>query len=94
MKYSLQEFIKEILTPISLSIIIQLIVTGWANAQFFSGPESVTYDALKGRYLISNVESGNIIQISNAGDTTFFDRLLDRTAGMTIVDNILYMSPI
>ena len=94
MKYSYKGFIKEILTSISLSIIIQLFVTGWANAQFFNGPESVTYDALKGRYLISNVESGDIVQISNAGDTTFFDRSLNRTLGMTIVDNILYVADI
>lgn len=71
-----------------------MFLTSGTNAQFFNGPESVTYDALKGRYLISNVGSGDIVQISDAGDTTFFDRTLSRTLGMVIVDNILYVADI
>ena len=94
MKYSLKRFTKEIITSVSLSIIIQIFLTSGTNAQFFNGPESVTYDALKGRYLISNVGSGDIVQISDAGDTTFFDRTLNKTYGMVIVDNILYVADI
>ena len=90
MKYSLKKFLRGIVTPISLSIIIQTFATSGINAQFFNKPESVTYDALKDRYLISNVGNGDIVQISDAGDTTFFDRTLARTLGMTIVNNILY----
>jgi len=78
----------------SLYIIIIVFVTSSTNAQFFNGPESVTYDALNGRYLISNVGNGDIVQISDAGDTTFFDRTLARTLGMVIVDNILYVADI
>ncbi len=78
----------------SLAIVTLLFLTGGASAQFFNGPESVTYDALNGRYLISNVLSGNIAQISDAGDTTFFDTTLARTLGMTIVDDMLYVADI
>ena len=94
MKYSIKRFIKSIIPSISLSIIVQTFVTSGANAQFFNGPESVTYDTLKGRYLISNVTSGDIVQISDAGDTTFFDRTLAQTLGMVIVNDILYVADI
>jgi len=75
-------------------ILLTLFLTSGAQAQFFNGPESVTYDALNGRYLISNVLTGDIAQISDAGDTTYFDTSLTRTLGMTIVDSILYVADI
>ena len=74
--------------------LLVLFVVSNARAQFLNGPESVTYDSLNGRYLISNVLTGDIVQISDAGDTTFFDRSLTRTLGMTIVENILYVADI
>jgi sugar lactone lactonase YvrE len=75
-------------------ILLVLFLASGTQAQFFNGPESVTYDELNGRYLISNVLTGDIVQISDAGDTTFFDRSLTRTLGMTIVDSILYVADI
>jgi len=75
-------------------ILLVLFLVSGAHAQFFNGPESVIYDELNGRYLISNVLTGDIVQISDAGDTTFFDRSLARTLGMTIVDSILYVADI
>ena len=75
-------------------ILLVLLLANGAQAQFFNGPESVTYDTLNSRYLISNVLTGDIVQISDAGDTTFFDRSLVRTLGMTIVDSILYVADI
>jgi hypothetical protein len=77
-----------------LILLILFLASGGAYAQFFNGHESVTYDALNGRYLISNVLTGDIVQISDAGDTTFFDRSLTRTLGMSIVDSILYVADI
>ncbi|MCW8813766.1 MAG: SMP-30/gluconolactonase/LRE family protein [Chlorobium sp.] len=94
MRYLFKRFIKAITTSMSLYIITITFITSSANAQFFNGPESVTYDTLNGRYLISNVGNGDIVQISDAGDTTFFDRTLARTLGMVIVDNILYIADI
>jgi hypothetical protein len=75
-------------------ILLVLFLVKGAQAQFLNGPESVTYDSLKDRYLISNVLNGNIVQISNEGDTTYFDTSLTRTLGITIVDNILYVADI
>jgi hypothetical protein len=81
-------------TKVKGLIILVLFLASGTQAQFFNGPESVTYDALNNRYLISNVLNGDIVQISDAGDTTFYDRTLARTLGMTIVDNILYVADI
>jgi sugar lactone lactonase YvrE len=94
MRYLFKRFIIDMLFPMCLSVIIIASLTSSTNAQFFNGPESVTYDALNGRYLISNVGNGDIVQISDAGDTTFFDRTLARTLGMIVVDNILYIADI
>ena len=75
-------------------IFLVLFLESAVYAQFLNGPESVTYDTLNGRYLISNVLTGDIVQISDAGDTTYFDTSLSRTLGMTIVDSILYVADI
>jgi len=75
-------------------IFLVLFLESVVYAQFLNGPESVTYDTLNGRYLISNVLTGDIVQISDAGDTTYFDTSLSRTLGMTIVDSILYVADI
>jgi len=75
-------------------ILLVLFLPSGVKAQFFNGPESVTYDALNGRYLISNVLDGTIVQISDTGDTSYFDTWLTRTLGMIIVDNILYVADI
>jgi len=75
-------------------ILLVLLLASGVQAQVLNGPESVTYDTLNGRYLISNVLTGDIVQISDAGDTTYFDTSLSRTLGMTIVDSILYVADI
>ena len=59
---------------------------------FFDNPESVAYDTINNRYLISNVGSGDIVQIKSTGDTTYFYTGLTRTLGMVIVDSILFVA--
>ena len=77
----------------SLILLVLFLFSG-AQAQFFNGPESVTYDTLNNRYLISNVLDGNIVQITDEGDTSYFDTSLTRTLGMLIEKNILYVADI
>ena len=76
----------------SVALLAALALTGGASAQFFDGPESVTYDATHGRYLVSNALNGNLVQISDEGDTTFLDTSLSGTRGLTIVDDTLYVA--
>jgi len=56
-------------------------------AQYFNQPESVIYDDLNGRYLVSNSGSDKIVGLTST-DTTITD--FNGSRGMTIVDNILY----
>jgi sugar lactone lactonase YvrE len=94
MRCSATRCLVRMITAMGSFAIAFLFWASGAHAQFLNGPESVTYDALNGRYLISNVLSGDIVQITDEGDTAFFDRTLERTLGMTIVDNILYVADI
>ncbi len=73
------------------TIALLILMTG-ASAQSFHGPESVTYDSLNGRYLVSNVLGGNIVQIPDEGSSGFFATALTRPLGMTIVDDILFVA--
>lgn len=83
-----------VITAAGTCLIILLISANASPAQYLNGPESVTYDATNGRYLISNVLTGNIVQITDEGDTSYFDTSLTRTLGMTIVDDFLFVADI
>ncbi|MFC2103378.1 T9SS type A sorting domain-containing protein [Bacteroidota bacterium] len=73
-------------------ILVLLSFPGQMCGQYFNNPESVVYDTLNNRYLISNVGSGNIVQIENSGDTSFFSTVLTRTLGLVIVGDILFVT--
>jgi PKD repeat protein len=54
-------------------------------------PESAVYDPLYNRYLVSNWNNGNIVQIdSNGVQSFFFSDLGGNVAGLLVVGNILY----
>ena len=59
-----------------------------------NNPESVVYDSVMHRYLVSNVGSGNIVQINSDGSTSNFSTVLARTLGMVIVGDTLYVADI
>jgi len=60
--------------------------------QYFGSPESAIYDTLNHRYLISNAGTGRIVQITDIGDTSFFNTELTQTLGMVIIDTVLYVT--
>ena len=55
-------------------------------------PESVVYDSLYNRYLVSNWGDGNIIEISISGEQNYFNTELDQAAGLHIVGNVVYVA--
>ena len=55
-------------------------------------PESVVYDSAYNRYLVSNWEDGNIIQIDSSGQQDYFNTELTSTAGLHIVGDTLFVS--
>lgn len=55
-------------------------------------PESVVYDSLYNRYLVSNCGNGKIIQIDSTGHQSYFNTELTYTLGLHIVGDTLYVS--
>ena len=54
------------------SILIMLIIASVATAQTYNGPESVEYDPIGNRYLISNTSSGQILSRDLSGNLSVF----------------------
>jgi len=75
-----------------LLILILSFFSNELHSQFFNNPESAAFDTMNNRYLISNVGTGNIVQIAASGDTSFFNTELTRTLGMEIVNGILFVT--
>ena len=55
-------------------------------------PESVVYDSVYERYLVSNWEDGNIIQINSLEQQDYFNTELESAAGLHIVGDTIYVS--
>jgi len=79
-----------------LPLMLALMLTGPAAfaANLLSNPESVAFDTLNNRYLVSNVGGGDIIQIENDLVTQSYYKtdLGQYCLGNYIVDGILYTS--
>ncbi len=55
-------------------------------------PESVVYDSVYNRYLVSSCGHGKIIQIDHLGQQSFFNTATAYTLGLHIVDDMVYVS--
>jgi sugar lactone lactonase YvrE len=55
-------------------------------------PESVVYDSVYKRYLVSNCGDGNIIQIDSSGQQDYFNTELTVSVGIHIVGDTLFVS--
>ena len=55
-------------------------------------PESVVYDSLHNRYLVSNWGSGDVVQIDSTGTQSIFLNNEQCFAGLHIVDSVLYVA--
>jgi hypothetical protein len=55
-------------------------------------PETVIYDFANDRYLVSNMVSGDIVEIDHDGSYTVFNSELSAVHGITISDNTLYVA--
>jgi sugar lactone lactonase YvrE len=62
------------------------------DPNLLNNPESVVYDSAYERYLVSNWEDGNIIQIDSSGQQDYFNTELSSTAGLHIVGDTLFVS--
>lgn len=63
------------------------------NAQnLLNNPESVVYDSVYDRYLVSNCGDGMIVQIDNTGQQSYFNTELSIAVGLHIAGDTLFVS--
>lgn len=73
------------------SLFLQLIFPVTLLAQSYSNPESVVYDEINNRYLISNSNNGRILARSASGDLSIFKSgISPNPYGLDIVGNTIY----
>lgn len=60
-------------------------------AQLLSWPESIVFDSLFDRYLVSNYQSGSIVQVDQSGVQSPFVMNMNATQGLVIVDSVVYV---
>ena len=63
-----------------------------ASAQLMNHPESIVYDSERDRYLVSNWDSGDMIQIDSDGVQDYFIVNQFCYAGMQIIGDVIYVS--
>jgi len=71
-----------------------IMIFFWTSLNVYSQlnmPESVIFDTLYNRYLVSNYGSGSIIQIDSIGNESVFVNQMNATQGLEIVDSIIYV---
>ena len=83
----------KIYSALSATIIALVLFNGKADAQnLLNNPESVVFDSLNERYLVSNFADGNIVQIDDLGNQSYFDTTLTRIAGLMIHGDTLFVA--
>ncbi|UCE67523.1 MAG: hypothetical protein JSU85_05795, partial [Candidatus Zixiibacteriota bacterium] len=62
------------------------------SQNLYYGPESVAFDSLYNRYLVSNYYNGSIVQVDTNGNQSYFITGLGHCLGNTITGNTFYVS--
>lgn len=75
-----------------MTLLFMLNATMVFTQNLFNGPESVAFDSLQSRYLVSNYYDGSIVQVDSSGNQSYFITGLGHCLGNTIKDGIVYVS--
>jgi hypothetical protein len=76
--------------PLSLTLLFLVPVA--LNAQnLLRAPESIVYDSLYNRYLLSNYNTGSIVQIDSLGNQDYFVQQQDAIQGIEVSGNVVYV---
>ncbi len=62
------------------------------SGQIFSGPESVEYDPINDRYIVSNTTSGNLQSVIPGSAPTLFTSNVSAPYGLVAVDSSIYVA--
>src|SRR5689334_8546670 len=68
------------------------IVSAQATAQSFSGPESVEFDPVNNRYIVSNTTSGNLQSVIPGNTPVLFTANVGAPYGLVVVDSTVYVN--
>ena len=78
-------------TYFKIGLFIMLLLSKLILGQTLNSPESVVYDDVNNRYLVSNTGNGDVIAVSEDGTLDYFNQgASESIRGITIVDDRLY----
>lgn len=78
---------------ILLLLCVVLLLPALSLAQnLLNQPESVVFDSVRNRYLVSNAATGHVVAIDSNGDHSYFVTNQQCYLGMQIVGDVLYVS--
>lgn len=78
-------------TATAVTFLVFLCLAGSVFAQnLLYYPESVVFDTLRERWLVSNWGNGRIVEIDSNGVQSYFNTDLDRVCGLHIIGDMLY----
>ena len=75
----------------SVLLVIFFMTHAGQSQNLLSWPESMIYDQSHNRYLISNYQTGDIIQIDSNGTQSYFVQGGNAIQGLEIVGNVVYV---
>ncbi len=75
----------------TISTLFLLFISVCINAQSFSSPESVKYDAIHQRYIVSNTNTSNLQQVIPGSAPTLFKTGVTSPYGNTIVGDTVFV---
>ncbi|MCD4817538.1 MAG: SMP-30/gluconolactonase/LRE family protein [Candidatus Cloacimonetes bacterium] len=75
---------------IIIVLLFMVVYSTGLYCQYLNNPESVVYDSLNSRYLVSNWGSGNIVQIDSTGTQSIWLSNAQCFAGLHIRDSVIY----
>jgi len=76
---------------IILTLLALILTSARSSSQnLYDGPESVAFDTVQNRYLVSNVRDGRMIQVDSEGNQSFWGTPVTSYRGNIIVGNTLY----
>ena len=76
---------------IGILIFCGSLITPCRSQNLLALPESIIYDSLHYRYLISNCQTGDIIQVDSNGNQSYFAQGVHAIQGLEIVGNVVYV---
>lgn len=79
-------------TFIALLVIVVISSPLLLAQNLLNNPESVVYDSLHDRYLVSNFGDGSIVAIASDGTQSYFDTTLTRIAGILNKRDTLFVA--